>query len=105
MGSYAPDRREIDLDCSARADLTVTDLPEQALRSNGPVLEAVRAGVLEKEAVRPLSDVLRGDHPGRTGRAETVVFHSNGLGIQDAVLAWRAYARARANGIGTRADL
>lgn len=105
MGSYAPDRCEIDVACSAKADLTFTDLPGQALRSTGPVLAAVRAGVLKEEAVRPLAEVLRGDHPGRAGEAETVVFHSNGLGVQDAMLAWRAYTAARANGIGTRVDL
>ncbi|MBT2232910.1 ornithine cyclodeaminase family protein [Nonomuraea sp. NEAU-A123] len=102
MGSYAPDRRELDLACSERAELIFTDLPEQALRSNGPVVEAVKAGVLGEDAVRPLADVLRGDHPGRTGSGETVVFHSNGLGIQDATLAWRAYTHARASGVGTR---
>jgi ornithine cyclodeaminase/alanine dehydrogenase-like protein (mu-crystallin family) len=69
------------------------------------VLEAVRAGVLGEDAVRPISEVLRGDHPGRAGDGETVVFHSNGLGIQDATLAWRAYTRARESGIGTRVDL
>ncbi|MEV5707443.1 ornithine cyclodeaminase family protein [Actinoallomurus sp. NPDC052274] len=105
MGSYAPDRCEIDVACSARAARTFTDLPEQALRSTGPVLAAVRAGMLKEEAVRPIAEVLRGDHPGRADEAETVVFHSNGLGVQDAVLAWRAYAAARSNGIGTRVDL
>ncbi|WP_214415763.1 ornithine cyclodeaminase family protein [Sphaerisporangium fuscum] len=105
MGSYAPDRREIDLACSRRADLTFADLPAQALRSNGPVLEALGAGALTEDAVRPLAEVLRGDHPGRAGGGETVVFHSNGLGIQDATLAWLAYTRALARGVGLRADL
>ncbi|GAA2304555.1 hypothetical protein GCM10010149_62840 [Nonomuraea roseoviolacea subsp. roseoviolacea] len=105
MGSYAPDRREIDLACSARAARTYADLPEQALRSNGPVVAAVEAGVLEAAAVRPLAAALRGDHPARAGDGETVVFHSNGLGVQDATLAWRAYTRARANGLGTRVRL
>ncbi|NUW31635.1 ornithine cyclodeaminase family protein [Nonomuraea sp. SMC257] len=105
MGSYAPDRREIDLACSARAARTYADLPEQALRSNGPVVAAVEAGVLDARAVRPLAAVLRGDHPARAGDGETVVFHSNGLGVQDAALAWRAYTRARANGLGTRVRL
>ncbi|MBN6052895.1 ornithine cyclodeaminase family protein, partial [Nonomuraea sp. RK-328] len=105
MGSYAPDRREIDLNCSARAARTYADLPEQALRSNGPVMAAVEAGVLDAEAVRPLAAVLRGDHPARAGDGETVVFHSNGLGVQDATLAWRAYTRARVNGLGTRVRL
>jgi ornithine cyclodeaminase len=105
VGSYAPDRSEIDVACSARAGLTVTDLPAKALAVNGPVRAAVRAGALAPDAVLPLADVLRGDHPGRAGGEETVVFHSNGLGIQDAVLAWRAYTLARAEGIGTPVGL
>ncbi|NUW40234.1 ornithine cyclodeaminase family protein [Nonomuraea rhodomycinica] len=105
MGSYAPDRCEIDLACSARAARTYADLPEQALRSNGPVVAAVAAGVLDARAVRPLAAALRGGHPARAGGGETVVFHSNGLGVQDATLAWRAYTRARANGLGTRVRL
>jgi ornithine cyclodeaminase len=100
MGSYAPDRRELDLGCTRRAALVVADLPGQALRSNGPVLEAVEAEVIDADAVLPISRVLRGEHPGRAAEQDIVVFHSNGLGIQDAVLAWRACTRARASGTG-----
>ncbi|MFI6740398.1 ornithine cyclodeaminase family protein [Nonomuraea sp. NPDC050451] len=101
MGSYAPDRRELDLDCARRAHLTFTDLPAQALRANGPILEAVEAGVLTPDELRPLAGVLRGDDPGRTGDDQILIFHGNGLGVQDAVLAWRARTRARAAGMGT----
>ncbi|MEV4285667.1 ornithine cyclodeaminase family protein [Nonomuraea bangladeshensis] len=105
MGSYAPDRRELDLACAERADLTYADLPEQALRGNGPIMEAVASGVLAPEAVRPLADVLSGADPGRTRGDQVVLFHGNGLGVQDAVLAWRAYERARRSGTGVEVAL
>lgn len=105
MGSYEPDRCELDVECSARADVTVADLPERALEGTGPVIEAVRAGVLADVDVIALGNVLSRSRAGRTNDAQIVVFHSNGLGIQDATLASLAYARAREQNIGSSVDL
>lgn len=105
MGSYEPDRCELDVDCSARADVTVTDAPHHAVRSTGPVCAAVRAGVLAEGDVLALGEVLRGSRAGRTSDEEIVVFHSNGLGVQDATLAWLAYTRARERNVGVSVDL
>ncbi len=105
MGSYEPDRREIDVACSGRADVTAVDLPERALGGTGPVMEAVRAGVLAEQDVVALGDVLSGARAGRTDEAQVVVFHSNGLGIQDATLASCAYDLACARKVGSIVDL
>lgn len=104
MGSYLPELCEIDLTASGRADVTVLDGPG-ALTTVGPVVAAFTAGTLNVADTVLLGDVLDGKSNGRTGDSQIVVFHSNGLGLQDATLAWAVYTRAAAAGGGTRVQL
>jgi ornithine cyclodeaminase/alanine dehydrogenase-like protein (mu-crystallin family) len=103
MGSYAPDRREIDLAASRRADLTFVDGPD-AERSIGPLVAAAQAGPTHPGAVRLVGTVVDGG-AGRTADDQIVVFHSSGLGVQDATLALAAYTSAAAAGVGTHVEL
>ena len=43
----------------------------------------------------------QGRHPGRSSDDDILLFHSMGLGIQDAAAAWAAYQGALEAGIGT----
>ena len=104
MGSYLPELCEIDLTASGRADITVLDGPG-ALTAVGPVVAAFTAGTLNVADTVLFGDVLDGSAGGRTGADQIVVFHSNGLGLQDATLAWAVYTRAAAAGGGTRVQL
>ena len=104
MGSYLPELCEIDLTASGRADVTVLDGPG-ARTAVGPVVAAVAAGRLTVADTVLLGDVLDGRDQGRTGDAQIVVFHSNGVSLQDATLAWAVYSRAVATGDGTRVQL
>ena len=104
MGSYLPELCEIDLATSGRAEVTVLDGPG-ALTAVGPVVAALTAGTLKVTDTVLLGDVVDGHSKGRTDDAQIVVFHSNGLGLQDATLAWAVYTRAAAAGGGTRVQL
>ncbi|WP_111768651.1 ornithine cyclodeaminase family protein [Nakamurella deserti] len=103
MGSYAPDRREIDLPASMRADLTFVDGPG-AERSVGPLVAAAESVRASPGAVGLVGTVIDGG-PGRTADDQIVVFHSSGLGVQDAALALSAYTSAAAAGVGTHVEL
>ncbi|WP_243178651.1 ornithine cyclodeaminase family protein [Arthrobacter humicola] len=101
LGSYSSDRRELDLEATARADLVVVDQVAKATAQAGCVLEAFGAGVLEPAQLVPVGDILTGIHPGRTSPGQTIIFHSLGFGVQDAAAAWTAYRGAMANNFGT----
>ena len=101
VGSYHPAGRETDLALTRWAARTFTDDVAKALGNGGAILEAVSAGALAAGDLVAIGDVLQGRHPGRSSADDILLFHSMGLGIQDAAAAWAAYQGALAAGIGT----
>ena len=100
VGSFAPDRREVDDDVVSGARVVVDD-PETAFRQAGPIIHAEKKGKLTRRDVTGLGNVLLGK-PGRRSRDEVVYYNSVGLGIQDAALAWHAVEGALKRGLGRR---
>lgn len=62
------------------------------------------AGLTAADTASTLSEVLRGMAPGRRGDDEVTIYTPVGLPWQDLVLAWAAYRRALAEGLGTGFD-
>jgi ornithine cyclodeaminase len=104
MGSVEADRREVDLAATQRAS-TFVDALAQTLDHCGPVVEAVRTGSRVATDFTEIGAVLAGSRPGRTAPEDIVVFHSVGVGHQDAAAAWAAYRSASAAGRGITLDL
>ncbi|MEU8124793.1 ornithine cyclodeaminase family protein [Spirillospora sp. NPDC049024] len=105
VGSFAPDREEVDGEVLARAASVVVDDVTTALEHAGPVVAAVRAGSLDPARVRPLGPVVAGLAAGRGSDDEIVFYNSVGLGVQDAAAAAVIVERARAAGAGTPVEL
>ena len=87
VGSYEPDRRELDLAATTRADLITADDPVKAssrMRHTGRGQRARRAGPRQSRSARS----SRAGPRGARADADVVLFHCTGLGIQDASLAW-----------------
>jgi alanine dehydrogenase len=61
---------------------------------NGDLVHAVDAGVVGRDDVTQLGDVLAGRAPGRHGDDDVTVFDSTGLAIQDLAVALAALERA-----------
>src|SRR5262249_35721023 len=61
---------------------------------NGDLVHAVQAGVLSREDVAQLGDVLIGTAEGRTSDRDITIFDSTGLAIQDLAIALAATERA-----------
>jgi len=61
---------------------------------NGDLVQAVNAGVLVREDVVQLGDVLAGTAEGRRSERDITVFDSTGLAIQDLAVALAALERA-----------
>jgi alanine dehydrogenase len=68
---------------------------------NGDLMHAVAAGVLGRDDVAQLGDVLTGTAEGRKSDQDITVFDSTGLAIQDLAIALAAMARADDLGLPT----
>jgi ornithine cyclodeaminase/alanine dehydrogenase-like protein (mu-crystallin family) len=91
MGADGPGKAEIAVEELARARVFCDDW-EQASHA-GELTHAIEAGVLGREDVTELGDVLAGTAPGRESDDEITVFDSTGLAIQDLAIALAAVSR------------
>ncbi|WUI03441.1 ornithine cyclodeaminase family protein [Spirillospora sp. NBC_00431] len=105
VGSFAPDRAEVDDGVLTRAASIVVDDVPAALEHAGPVVAAIRSGRLSPERVRPLGPVVAGLAAGRESAGDIVFYNSVGVGVQDTAAASVIVERARAAGAGTLARL
>jgi alanine dehydrogenase len=92
MGADGPGKAEIAVEELARVRVFCDDW-EQASH-NGDLVHAVEAGVLVRDDVVQLGDVLAGRVGGRRSKSEITVFDSTGLAIQDLAIALAAVERA-----------
>jgi len=92
MGADGPGKAEIAVEELARAHVFCDDW-EQASH-NGELVHAVEAGVLARNDVSQLGDVLIGTAEGRQGDQDITIFDSTGLAIQDLAIALAALERA-----------
>ena len=92
MGADGPGKAEIAVGELARVRVFCDDW-EQASH-NGDLVHGVAAGVLARDAVTQLGDVLAGTAPGRESADDITVFDSTGLAIQDLAIALAAMERA-----------
>jgi alanine dehydrogenase len=92
MGADGPGKAEIAVGELARVRVFCDDW-EQASH-NGELAHAVEAGVLGRDDVTALGDVLAGEAAGRGSDDEITVFDSTGLAIQDLAIALAALEHA-----------
>jgi ornithine cyclodeaminase/alanine dehydrogenase-like protein (mu-crystallin family) len=91
MGADGPGKAEISVEELARVRVFCDDW-EQASH-NGDLVHAVEAGMLGRDDVTQLGDVLAGTAEGRGHPDEITVFDSTGLAIQDLAIALAARER------------
>jgi len=92
MGADGPGKAEIDVAELGRVRVFCDDW-EQASH-NGDLVHGVEAGVLARDDVAQLGDVLTGLADGRVDADDITVFDSTGLAIQDLAIALAAVERA-----------
>jgi ornithine cyclodeaminase len=86
----------------AACDVWVTDVWEHETGHHSrPFARALAAGVVTREQVVQLGDLLVGNVPGRTAEDQRIFVSPVGLGIEDVAEAWRVVRRAQELGIGT----
>jgi alanine dehydrogenase len=81
LGADGPGKAEAEVSAVAAADLFCDEW--QQASHGGELTGAVEAGLVSRDDVRELGDVLTGAAPGRSGPDAVTLFDSTGLAIQD----------------------
>ena len=104
-GSNSLLRQEIDEATLRKCDPVVVDSRASALKEAGDLLPALEKGRLHAGMLTELGEVIAGLRPGRTSSKQTTLFESQGMAIQDLVIAAELARLARARGMGAEVDL
>jgi ornithine cyclodeaminase/alanine dehydrogenase-like protein (mu-crystallin family) len=95
-----------EISCVEQADLVVCDLwDHETGHASRPLARALAAGVISRDKVVELPDLVAGRHPGRTMDDQRIFSTPVGLAIEDVAAAARVYRRAVELGIGTELSL
>jgi alanine dehydrogenase len=94
------EKAEIDAEAVQRADVIAADSVEQSKIEAGDLIQAFGGDAQRWAAVREMSDIVSGKVAGRTGRDQITLFKSNGIAIEDIVVAGRVYELARERRMG-----
>jgi alanine dehydrogenase len=93
LGADVHGKQEVELDAIKRCRL-LCDEWEQA-SAGGELANGVEAGLVRRDDVNQLGDVLTGSADGRRSDEEVTLFDSTGLAIQDLAIAQAVYAAWR----------
>jgi len=105
VGAFTPSTRELDSETVRRARV-ILDAESAAGREAGEILIPIAEGVINHEHVKGmLADVVSGKVAGRESLDEITLFKSCGLAIEDLETARLAFARARAEELGSEIQL
>ena len=104
-GSNSLLRQEIDETTVRKCAPVVVDSRPTALKEAGDLLPAFEKGRISLGQVAELGEVLNGTRPGRTDPGQVTLFESQGMAIQDLVIAAELLKRARAAGLGAEVDV
>lgn len=99
-GSNSLLRQEIDETTVRKANPVVVDSRPSAMKEAGDLLPALEKGRLHAGALTELGEVIAGIRPGRTSAQQVTLFESQGMAMQDLVIAAELVRLARGQGIG-----
>ena len=100
IGAVGRGRAEIDLQTFRRSSIVVVDAMEECLQGAQELIDALQAGVVKKEDLVEISEIVVGRKKGRTAPSQITLFKSQGSGLQDVASAARIYEQAVKKGMG-----
>jgi len=104
-GSNSLLRQEIDETTVRRSDLVVVDSRPSAMKEAGDLLPSLEKGRLHMGALTELGEVIAGVRPGRKNAEQISLFESQGMAMQDLIIAAELARLARAKGMGKEVDI
>ncbi|HEV3480833.1 MAG TPA: ornithine cyclodeaminase family protein [Candidatus Acidoferrales bacterium] len=105
IGVNFAEKRELDAEVVARCDVIAADSVEQSKLEAGDLIQAFGNDTSRWASVRELAQIVSGKLPGRTNGAQITLFKSNGIAIEDVVVAGRIYELALQRRIGRQISL
>jgi alanine dehydrogenase len=100
IGANFPQKRELDAKAVERCDVIAVDSREQSKMEAGDLIQVFGEDAVRWLGVRELADIVGGKVAGRTGADEITLFKSNGIAIEDIVVAGRILEMAQERKIG-----
>jgi alanine dehydrogenase len=98
MGTDTIGKQEVDAALLGRATVFTDEVAQSV--TIGEAQHAIAQGLIRREAIVQIGDVINGAHPGRTSPEQVTLFDGTGVGLQDLAVAARAVDMARARGVG-----
>ncbi len=99
VGTFVPEKREVDTITINRADSIVVDSREVCLEEAGDLI------IPNVEADAEIGEIVNGDKPGRQADDEITFFKSVGVAVQDAIAAAAVLKEAESKDLGMLVDM
>ena len=99
VGTFVPEKREVDTTTIRRAHRIVVDSREACLEEAGDLI------IPNAEIDAEIGEIINGDKQGRQSDDEITFFKSVGVAVQDAVAASGVLAESEAKGLGTLVEM
>jgi len=100
IGANFPQKHELDAEAIRRCDLIVADSREQSKIESGDLIQMYGDDSRRWTNVIEFSEIVSGKAPGRTKDTQITLFKSNGIAIEDVVVAGRIYEIAKERKLG-----
>src|SRR5271156_1121372 len=105
IGANFPQKHELDGTAVRRCDIIVADSREQSKIEAGDLIQMYGDDKRRWDNVSELSEIIAGKAPGRSSPEQITLFKSNGIAIEDIVVAGWIYEIARERGMGRQVPL
>ena len=105
IGANFPQKRELDDEAVRRADVIAVDSRHQSKLEAGDLILSFGEREDRWASVRELADIVSGGMPGRSDDRQITLFKSNGIAIEDIVVAGRVVELAKERGLGERVQV
>ncbi len=99
VGTFAPEKREVDTTTIRRTNRIVVDSREACLEEAGDLI------IPNAQIDAEIGEIINGDKQGRQSDDELTFFKSVGVAVQDAVAASAVLSEAEAKNLGTTIDM
>ena len=104
-GSNSLLRQEIDEATVRKCDPIVVDSRPSAMKEAGDLLPVLEKGRIHGGGLTELGEVIAGTRAGRTSPDQVTLFESQGMAIQDLIIASHLLELARAQGAGSEVKI
>jgi alanine dehydrogenase len=105
IGANFPQKHELDGTAVRRCDIISADSREQSKIEAGDLIQMYGDDKRRWDNVTELSEIVAGKVPGRSNPEQITLFKSNGIAIEDIVVAGRIYEIAVERGMGRHVPL